>query len=232
MVYEKVLRLDANAASAAQDVLMYYKKRQPVVLSGALSSNMIKSSIWELENIKQIILECNKLVDAQYHANDIQITVSVRDKTYTPTFYRSMKLPSLEAYFKHIQSCRARGVPQTASMLNGISVPISALTSHADDSPVDDDLPETNDNVYHRLVPKLLTRLHNDNSSHLFRLRDLMGREFARLFISSFGIHSRCHYDRLGLPFFTAQIRGKKTWYCRHTSEYRCSYSKLINKHS
>ena len=103
-----------------------------------------------------------------------------------------MQLPSIDAYFRHVIATRDSGGSQKCGLQNGFQLPMQSLSSSG------------------HTVPTLLRALHEQRK---VPLRDMLGRKFARLFVSTSGYHGRCHYDRLGLPFFTAQVRGEKTWW-------------------
>eukprot|EP00240_Pyramimonas_obovata_P013196 CAMPEP_0118939600 /NCGR_PEP_ID=MMETSP1169-20130426/29316_1 /TAXON_ID=36882 /ORGANISM="Pyramimonas obovata, Strain CCMP722" /LENGTH=262 /DNA_ID=CAMNT_0006883907 /DNA_START=86 /DNA_END=871 /DNA_ORIENTATION=+ len=123
--------------------------------------------------------------------SDVDTVECVAHSKTDPTHYSNVTLPSMGRYFDYLEQCVAHKKPQEAALKNGVTVPRSVVEAACP-------------------VPKVLKTLHNDRK---LALRDMLGREKARLFISAGGFHGRCHYDRFGYAFFSVQVKGAKTWY-------------------
>lgn len=203
MVYEDVKRIDSKSASAMTDIYNYYTSRTPVILSNAIGDSMLHADIWDFMSLSQIIINYHRKEQLK-GLRRAEITATVRDKR-APTFYRDIILPDMDAYFKHAWMCYQKNIKQSAGLTNGINLPLKELEWYQT---------KNNQNAFE--IPEILKNLHEENK---LKLRDLLGRENLRLFVSSKGYHGRCHYDRLGLPFFSGQIRGSKTWYLYEPSE-------------
>ena len=181
MVHAPVPRIDASSPTAADELYALYRTgRSPVVVEGAIDEAVRADPRFDVEALRA----------AAAPGDAGEVRVMVRDTKRSPVRYRELRLPSIDAYFRHVLSSRDSGRPQTCGLQNGYQVPMAALPSS---------------------VPAVLRSLHEDGAK--VPLRDLLGRKFARLFVSTRGYHGRAHYDRLGLPFFTAQVRGEKRWW-------------------
>lgn len=161
----------------------FYLKRLPVILSGVLSSQDFPAS-------QQFTIE--HVRDLVCKHGDVNAVECVAHDATKVGFYEDVAIPTLSSYFDYVKKVRdaPKGV-QKAALKNGVTIPRECVATSCP-------------------VPNVLQTLHDQGK---IKLRDLLGRKEARLFISSRGFHGRCHYDRFGYPFFSAQVKGSKTWY-------------------
>ena len=188
-VSERAMEVPRIPATCVEDLEKCYRERRhPVIIEAALDPSMCSSIAFELDTLQEL---------AEEHYRGAVVHAVVHDAA-EKTFYRDKAFARVGDYFQHVRNARETGTKQTEGLMNGIAIPVAALHQAA---PECESLSK---------VPDVLHALHTNRS---LQLRDLAGRRMARLFVSTQGFFGRCHYDRLGLPFFTAQVRGTKTWY-------------------